>query len=46
MGFAIFLIFVLIGSVSAADDNVTSSSQDTHNEIGQEEIQLETMIPA
>lgn len=38
MGFAVFFIlFVLIGSVSAAD-NITTSCHDTHNEIGQEKI--------
>ncbi len=38
MGFAVFLIIVIMGSVSAADDNITSSSQDTCNDIGQEYI--------
>lgn len=39
MGFTVFLIlFVLIGSVSAANDNTTISSQDTDNEIIQEKI--------
>jgi predicted outer membrane repeat protein len=39
MAFTVFLIlFVLIGSVSATDDNITSLSQDTYNEIGQEII--------
>lgn len=39
MGFTVFLIlFVLMGSVGAADDNITTSSQDTHDEIGQEDI--------
>ena len=32
------ILFVLIGSVSATDDNVTSLSQDTYNEIIPEEI--------
>ena len=39
MGFAAFLIlFVLMGSVSATDDNITSLSQDTYDEISQEKI--------
>ena len=39
MGFAVFLIlFVLIASVSAANDNTTILSQDTDNEISQENI--------
>ena len=34
MGFTVFLIlFVLMGSVGAADDNITASSQDTYDEI-------------
>lgn len=39
MGFTVLLIlFVLIGSVSAANDNITSLSQDRDNEINQEQI--------
>ena len=39
MGFTAFLIlFVLIGSVSATDDNITALNHDAHNEIVQEEI--------
>ena len=37
--FTVFLIlFVLIGSVSAVDDNTTVLSQDTDKEINQDEI--------
>ena len=39
MGFTVFLVlFVLMGSVCASDDNITSLSQDTYNVIGQEGI--------
>lgn len=39
MGFTVLLIlFVLIGSVSAANDNITSFSQDNNDEISQEQI--------
>lgn len=39
MGFTVLLIlFVLIGSVSAANDNITSLSQDNDDEINQEQI--------
>ena len=39
MGFTAFLIlFVLIGSVSATDDNITALNHDAHDEIVQEEI--------
>ena len=39
MGFTVFLVlFVLIGSVCATDDNITSLSQDTYNVMGQEGI--------
>lgn len=39
MGFTVFMIlFVLIGSVSAADDNIAALGQDTNDEIGQENI--------
>ena len=39
MGFTVLLIlFVLVGSVSATEDNITTLSQDTYNEIGPEEI--------
>ena len=39
MGFTVFLVlFVLMGSVCATDDNITSLSQDTYNVMGQEGI--------
>ena len=39
MALTVFLIlFVLIGSVSAADDNTTALSQDNDKAINQEEI--------
>ena len=39
MAFLVFLIlFVLMGSVSATNDNTTSLSQDTYNGINQEKI--------
>ena len=39
MGFTVFLVlFVLMGSVCATDDNITSLSQDTYNVVGQEGI--------
>ena len=42
MGFAVFLIlFVLIGSVSAADDNTTNLNQDTDNGINPDKISTE-----
>ena len=50
MALTVFLIlFVLIGSVSAADDNTTALSQDNDimiKQLTKRKFQLETMIPA
>jgi hypothetical protein len=47
MGFAVLLIlFVLISSVSAANDNITSLSQDNEMKLAKSKFQLEMMIPA